>query len=822
MQQTACYEVTAINPNEIWKSSNVFSGPLPLLALQLCFVMLCSRISYCILKPLHQPRFISDIFAGNMIGPQYLLATIFWRLFYPASGILNVETITHVGLLYYVFLSGLEMNLDVILQASKKGTSIAVAGIIIPMLMGAGIFFLHQSTYRLPLARMFFDDNSPKAYLFWTMSLSTTGFPVVARILADLKLFYTGLGRAALNAAMISDFYNWVLFVILIPFATNNQNQKAVFSALSTILFIVFCLFVVHPPLKRFINRKTNDDSWDNYQLVFVLVGALAFGYVTDFLGTHSIVGAFVFGLIIPPGKFSDMLIEKSDDFVSWALAPQFFIGAGLRINHAILSHLQSGLWTSLLILLLCIPKILSTVIATTFFGMSIRDGVGLGILMNTKGVLSTVWLILAWDRKILNRGSYSVIATSVFLMTAIVAPVINYMYKPKKRFERYKLRTVEKLRKDVELRILACVHNNRHASSMVNLIEAFNTTRVSPLHVFVLQLVELTGRATAILNAHMEKKHQNSSELESWQNLTKSQADLECITNTFKGFCDGNDATRVEILTALSVYDTIHEDIYTLAEDRCTSLVLLPFFKQPNVEGDLETTNVAHRDINLNVMKDAACSVGLFVDRGLGSLTNTTFRVLVLFIGGPDDREALAVAWRMAGNKRVQLSVVRILLYDEAATMSRSGRVEDQENLLSTLMDGEKQKQLDDEYICLFRHKAVHNEDSINYFEKVVHNGDEISSLLRELDEIGYDLYVVGKGKGRNSALLSNLLEFSDWPELGVIGDILASPTFGSSVLVLQQYGSQGRDFSTKVMKPNRILTHNNNEFETIAVRTE
>ncbi|KAI4354855.1 hypothetical protein L6164_003685 [Bauhinia variegata] len=135
--------------------------------------------------------------------------------------------------------------------------------------------------------------------------------------------------------------------------------------------------------------------------------------------------------------------------------------------------------------------------------------------------------------------------------------------------------------------------------------------------------------------------------------------------------------------------------------------------------------------------------------------------------------------------------------------------------------MDGEKQKQLDDEYICLFRHKAVHNEDSINYFEKVVHNADEISSLLRELNEIGYDLYVVGKGKGRNSALLSNLLESSDWPELGVIGDILASPTFGSSVLVLQQYGS-GRDFSTKVMKPNRMLTPNNNEFERIVVRTE
>ncbi|KAI4354854.1 hypothetical protein L6164_003684 [Bauhinia variegata] len=819
--ETGCYATSASNPNEIWKSGNVFSGPLPSLALQIGSVMLLTRITYYVLKPFHQPRLIADILTGSIIGPQFLMATTFWKGYYPLTGVLNVETITHMGLLYYVFLSGLEMNLEIILQASKKGTSIAVAGIIFPMLMGAGIFALHQSSYRLPLAPLFFDDNSPKAYLFWTISLSVTGFPVVARILADLKLFDTGLGRTALNAAMLSDFYNWVLFTISIPFAINHQ--KAIYSMLSTILFILICFFVVHPPLKLFINRKTDEDSWDYYQLTFVLVGAFVCGYITDLLGTHSIVGAFVFGLIIPPGKFSDMLIEKSDDFVSGALAPLFFIGAGLRINFMFLCNLQSLFWSVLLIVMLSIPKIFSTVIATTFFGMSIRDGVGLGLLMNTKGVLSMVLLILAWDRKILNRGSYTVIVTAIFLMTAVVAPLINFMYKPKKRFERYKLRTVEKLRKDVELRILACVHNNRHASSMVNLIEALNTTRISPLHIFVLQLVELTGRATAVLTAHMEKKYQShSGELTSLQSLTKSQAELECVTNTFKGFSDANDAARVEILTAVSIYETIHEDIYTLAEERCTSLILLPFFKQPNIEGDLETINVAHRDINLNVMQDAACSVGLFVDRGFGSSTNTKLRVLLLFLGGTDDREALAVAWRMAGNRRVQLSMVRIILCDEAAQMGNSDRV-DQENLLSTLVDSEKQKQLDDEYVNLFRHKVVHDEDSINYFEEEVHNADEITSLLRELDENGCDLYIVGRGKGRNSKLLSKLLETSDWPELGVLGDVLASSAFGShsSVLVLQQYDSGGRGFSTKVQQPNRLHRHYN-DFETLVVTTE
>ena len=386
----------------------------------------------------------------------------------------------------------------------------------------------------------------------------------------------------------------------------------------------------------------------------------------------------------------------------------------------------------------------------------------------------------------------------TILIMTMVVSPTINAIYKPRKLFLKNKLRTIQNVRADAEIRVLACVHNARHATGMVNILEALSGTNVSPLCVSALQLVQFKGRATALLSAHIERQH--SSLQPGSHILTQSQEDLESITKHFEAYAEEHDCNRVDTNAVVSSYATIHRDIYNLAEEKQASLVLLPFHKHSSAEGGLEITNTAFSEINQNVMKDAPCSVGIFVDRGLGSLLMTNLHVLMLFIGGPDDREALAIAWRMSKHSRIQLTVVRILLFGEAAEVDkRSGHNEGQ-GLLSTVLDKDKQKELDEEYVSSFRLMAVNNEDSINYAEKEVHCGDDIPRVLNELDQRGYDLYILGQGKGRNSMVLSNLLNWTDCPELGVIGDIVASNSFGScsSVLVVQQYGFGGMDFGT------------------------
>lgn len=312
----------------------------------------------------------------------------------PIKGLLVFESIAHLGIIYYVFVTGLEMNLETVSRARKKASTIAIAGTLIPMILGFVIYVLVEKTYIKNG-----EFNTVSAYFLWSLTISITSFPVVAHVLSDLKILYTGLGRVALAAATINDFINWAMFIFLIPLTINGK--RGILSVISTILFVFFCHFVLAPPLNKIIIQKTNENEWDSYQLSYVIIGLVTCATVTEFLGTHSVVGALVFGLILPRGKFSEMLIEQSEDIGSGYLAPLFFASIGVRSE--VLPVINGNFILVIFVMIVLISsKILSTIVATRFYGMPIRDSLALGMLMNTKGILSLIILNIGWDRKVL------------------------------------------------------------------------------------------------------------------------------------------------------------------------------------------------------------------------------------------------------------------------------------------------------------------------------------------------------------------------------------------------------------------------------------
>ncbi|QHO11347.1 Cation/H(+) antiporter [Arachis hypogaea] len=234
-----------------------------------------------------------------------LLSSIFqlggsklFRDFLPIQILLAVSTIAQVGLIFYVLMAGLEMNLDFVLRAPKKPRIIAICSTLIPMILGIGIYSL---------------------------------VPVLANILVDLKLLYTRLGKLALTVATHNDFYNWIMFALVFPFLVNGY--RAIFSMPCVIAFILLSHFVLRPLLEKIVAKKPNKHDWTNYQLSFVIMGLFACTGLTDVLGVNPLVGALIYGLAIPRGSFTEMLMERSDDFGSRYLAPLFFFSGGLRCN---------------------------------------------------------------------------------------------------------------------------------------------------------------------------------------------------------------------------------------------------------------------------------------------------------------------------------------------------------------------------------------------------------------------------------------------------------------------------------------------------------
>lgn len=226
---------------------------------------------------------------------------------------------------------------------------------------------------------------------------------------------------------------------------------------------------------------------------------------------------------------------------------------------------------------------------------------------------------------------------------------------------------------------------------------------------------------------------------------------------------------------TAIAPCATMHDDICTLALEKRTSMVIVPFHRQwtsnTNDWQGLSTSMI--RSVNLNVLEKAPCSIGVLVDRGTLSGTvsewgEAFYDVGMIFVQGPDDREALSYAMRMAENHNVSLTVVRLL------DVSKGWR---------TSMDTELDNEMMNKYMMFKAGQKRHQ-----YMEEDVENSVEMINVIRSMD-ISYDLILVGRRHDNESPLFMGT-EWNEHPELGFIGDMLiSSDTNGEvSVLAVQQ----------------------------------
>ncbi|KAF8086966.1 hypothetical protein N665_0607s0026 [Sinapis alba] len=779
--KVVCYNQTGLIPDHNgWESAYSIQTALPFFMRQLFVANFVYRLFYYMTRPLHLPPFVAQILCGLLFSPTVLGNNItVLNKYFPYKYTMVLETFANLALVYNIFLLGLGMDLRMIKIKQFKPMVIAIVGLVVALLAGAGLYYLPGNGDH---------DKILAGCLYWSVAFSCTNFPDLARILADLKLLRSDMGRTAMSASIITDLCTWaLLFLGLVMF--NKQgipNSMMLYALVSSIIFVFFCIYVIRPGVAwAFANTVKGGHAGDTH-VWYTLVGVVFCSLITDACGVTSITGAFLFGLSIPHDHIiRDMIEEKLHDYLSGILMPLFYIICGLRLD---LGYLFDSTSIGMLVFVISssfMVKILSTVICSVFLRMPLRDGFAVGALMNTKGTMALVILNAGRDSKALDVIMYTHMTVAFLVMSIVVQPLLTFTYTPKKKLTFYKYRTVQKLKGEVEFRVLTSVHVLANVSGITSLLQVSNPTKQSPLNVFAIHLVELTGRTTAsllIMNDETKPKANFSDRV---------RAESEQIAEMFESMEVNNDAMLVQTLTAVSPYATMHEDICTLAEDKRVSLILLPYHKNLTPDGRLGEGNDAHEDINHNVLSHAPCSVGILVDRGMMNVRSesssfqgetTKKEIVMLFLGGGDDREALAYAWRMAGQEIIKLTVVRFVPSREALVSAGEQAVE-----------YVKEAQVDEECIYEFNFKTM-NDSSVSYTEKVVNDGPETIAAIREMeDNYSYDLYIVGRGSKVETPVTAGLADWNTSPDLGIIGDTLASSNFEmqGSVLVIQQYSA-------------------------------
>ncbi|XVF14808.1 hypothetical protein REPUB_Repub09cG0093200 [Reevesia pubescens] len=237
------------------------------------------------------------------------------------------------------------------------------------------------------------------------------------------------------------------------------------------------------------IRRTPEGESFSEFYICLILSGVMISGFITDSNGTHSVFGAFVFGLIIPNGPLGITLIEKLEDFVSGLLLPLFFAISGLKTDIAAIKEGQTWGMLALVIFLSCAGKR--------------SEGTFLPLLSILYVDIRLIIKKTYTDLQVLDDESFAIMVIVAVVMTGIISPIVAIVYKPSRRFVPYKRRILQKSKPDGKLRVLVCIHSPRNVPTIINMLEASHPTKNSPVYFYVLHLVELTGRASAMLIVH-------------------------------------------------------------------------------------------------------------------------------------------------------------------------------------------------------------------------------------------------------------------------------------------------------------------------------
>lgn len=359
-----------------------------------------------------------------------------------------------------------------------------------------------------------------------------------------------------------------------------------------------------------------------------------------------------------------------------------------------------------------------------------------------------------------------------VLLNAGILPTIVKALYDPKRKYIGYVKRDIMHLKSNSDLKILTCLHKPDNISGAISLLQLLT----SPHHnenkdrgviaVTALHLVKLAGRAFPVLIPHDKRSKprllQNSY--------------IQTMMLAFSEFQQDNwGSTTVSSFTAYSLDNLMDQDICNLALDQLTSMIIIPSGRKWSPDGFYESDDIMIRRLNASLLDTAPCSVGVLNDRGYRNLkskkrTNGNINVGVIFIGGKDDREALSFAKWMRQNPRVRLTVVRFL----------SGQEPDKTKNWDHLVDNEVFNDLKETYS---------NAENFACREKIVYGGPAVATTVKLTAE-DFDLMIVGRDHDDNSLDFAGLAEWMEIPELGIIGDLLASKDLVTrvSVLVVQQ----------------------------------
>ncbi|EOA37645.1 hypothetical protein CARUB_v10012128mg [Capsella rubella] len=745
---------------------------LPLTEAVIVLVLCLWHFIYFLLKKIRLPvpKFTAMMLAGAALSQTSLLPNDWMvnQIFFPDDERPKVpESIGGFAFILYWFLEGVKMDIGMVKKTGSKVIVTGIVTVIVPIFVANMVFGKLRET-----GGKYLTGVEYRTILFMQTISAFTG---ISRLIRDLQINHSEFGRIVLSTAMVADITGFgVNIVALVAW---SDWRVSVIQGVGLVGYVVFMVWVVRPAMFWVIRRTPEERPVKECFIYIIIIMAFGGYYCLKMIHMFPAVGPFILGLCVPHGPpLGSALVQKFESFNSGILLPLFLFFPMLQIDGpwlvnqiGQLRHFDGQLYEALtIIVVVSVAKIIVSTIPPLLSKMPPIDSFVMALILSNKGIVELCYFMYSVEGKALQPKSFTTMATMILISSTILPVTIHYLYDSSKRFISFQKRNLMTLKLGSELRFLLCIHKADHIAGMINILEQSFPLQESSITCYVLHLVELVGLDNPLFISHQMQTAEPGSR--SYSNN---------VLIAFDNFKHYWKSITLELFTSISNPKYMHQEIYSLALDKQASFIMLPFHRiwsldQTTVVSD----DVMRRNANINILRQAPCSVGIFVHRQnliSSQKSNHSFKVCAIFVGGKDDREALALGRHMMRNQNVSLTVLKLIPATVAGMTTGWDQMLDTAEVKEVLRNNNT--------------NAGGEHSFVEYVEETVNDGSDTSTLLLSIAN-SFDLFVVGRSAGVGTDVTSALSEWTEFHELGVIGDLLISKDFPrrGSVLVVQQ----------------------------------
>ena len=627
--------------------------PLSILLLQIVVIIVVARFFAFICQKIGQPTVIGEILAGIFLGPSFFGHHFpeLSKFIFPAASLGNLQFLSQIGLVLFMFIVGMELDLKVLKNKAQNAIIISHASIVLPFALGMG------------LAYYIYKDFAPEHAsflsfaLFLGIAMSITAFPVLARIVQERGLSKTKIGAMVITCAAADDITAWCLLAAVIAVVKAGTVLSSLYTIAMAVGYVLVMFLIVRPFYKRLGEQYTNKEYLSKPVVGIFFIMLFISAYTTETIGIHALFGAFVAGVIMPTNiSFRNIFVEKVEDVSLLLLLPLFFVFTGLRTEIGLLN--EPYLWkvTGFIILVAVVGKFVGSALSAKFVGQTWRESLTIGALMNTRGLMELVVLNIGYDLGVLGPTIFAMMilmALTTTFMTGPALSLIGLIFPEKKKKPQ-----TRNIRQKEHYKVLLAVGNPHSGKPLIRLALGFTGKEIDKSDITVLHL-----SPSSDLNPH----NIDEFEKESFRQIKHEAKLLDLpVTTMFKAAGDiereiSHTANQNDFdLLLIGVGPSIYEGTLLGKVLGFTSSFIMPDRLYGKITGRDKLYDTAGLgDRTIRIMKGCDVPVGVFLNNKFEHLDH----VLIPFIN-ESDSFLLDYAERLLQHSNASIALIDLNQY--------------------------------------------------------------------------------------------------------------------------------------------------------------